>query len=288
MTQGQVESPEIRLQRGLHLEEQKMIQVWLDAHKQRDRDRVAMLQRLTPVGLRNSGNHLIEEMNLTFDSMRLSLEKAIGVRKEISVHVPEMLSTATLDDLAIRLSRYVDGASNAAMSPPEMDITGPVRIAFSGRVQQRTEELRSFVARQILALKTEAQLGIPQSKNFQMTTYNISNNANVNLGTVIGDMNGSIQRLNEGGQLQLAEALKKLTEAIISSTELETAKQKELLEHLELVSDEAAKPVEKRKMSLLKTSIETIKGMLLAGSQALALWQGVEHELKIHGINLPT
>jgi len=94
-----------------------------------------------------------------------------------------------------------------------------------------------------------------------VTTIHITGNtvANLNLGTVIGDLNGSIKHLTEIGIAQLAEALKNMTEAVGDSKEIEEPAKKEVLEHLAVVSAEAAYPSDKRKIGPLKTSLEAIK-----------------------------
>ena len=68
-------------------------------------------------------------------------------------------------------------------------------------------------------------------KSKPTTTVNISNSTvgNVNLGNVIGDLNGSILDLNTTGSTGLADGFKRMTEAIIASKELDGEAQKELL-----------------------------------------------------------
>ncbi len=75
-----------------------------------------------------------------------------------------------------------------------------------------------------------------------MTTFNISNStiANLNLGNVVGDLNSSIQNLNTEGCNELAKEIRNMTEAIASSKDLKDDARRELLEHLAVVSAEAA------------------------------------------------
>lgn len=89
----------------------------------------------------------------------------------------------------------------------------------------------------------EGTLGMHEADQPQV---NISNStiANLNLGTVFGDLNGSIQTLITTGHAQLAEALRQLTEAVTASGEL--VDKKEIIENLAYVSEQAALPAEQR------------------------------------------
>jgi hypothetical protein len=69
-------------------------------------------------------------------------------------------------------------------------------------------------------------------------TVNISHSAGINLGTLIGDLNASVQMLQQQGGQQLAEAIEKLTNAIGNSTEITARDQKELLQFVAGISKE--------------------------------------------------
>jgi hypothetical protein len=115
-----------------------------------------------------------------------------------------------------------------------------------------------------------------------MSTFNISNSAiaNLNLGNVMGDLNGSIEQIATTGQKPLAEEFAKMADAIAASKDISDAAKKELLEHLSMVSAESAKPAEQRRMGPLKSSIEAIKSALLVAGQLASVWPPLEHALK--------
>src|ERR1039457_4178773 len=79
----------------------------------------------------------------------------------------------------------------------------------------------SFTRPQRRARASHNLLGPPESRGYP-ATFNISNStiANLNLGTVVGDLNSSIQQLNVEGRKELAEEFRKMTEALGSSQEL--------------------------------------------------------------------
>ncbi len=121
------------------------------------------------------------------------------------------------------------------------------------------------------------------------TTVNISHSAvaTLNLGSIVGELNSSIQILSNAGQGELAKSVGQLTEAITASPHFNETLRRDLLEHLALVSAEAALPVEKRKMGPLKSSIATLRSGLSVATQLVTLWQAVEQALKAVGILSP-
>ena len=118
------------------------------------------------------------------------------------------------------------------------------------------------------------------------TTINISNNtiATLNLGSIVGELNSSIQTLTNAGRDELAQSVRRLTDAIAALPDLSDTLRRDLLEHLAFVSTEVALPTEKRKMGPLQSSIEALKSSVAVASQLVTLWQPVEHALKAVGI----
>jgi hypothetical protein len=150
-----------------------------------------------------------------------------------------------------------------------------------GTAVSRARTLKTKINKGIQAMELEGTLGIYRGGQPHV---NISNStiANLNLGNVIGDLNGSIQTLTTAGQSELADAVRQLSEAITTSGEL--ANRKELLENLTHVSEQAALPAEKRKLGPLKATVGCLKTGLAVGSQLLPLWLKVEEALRGMGI----
>ncbi len=100
-----------------------------------------------------------------------------------------------------------------------------------------------------------------------MTKNNyISNNtiAKLNLGTVLGDLNASVQSLQNNGAPQIADIIQKLTSGISNSTAIKDADRKDLLENLALISNKVSSEPDKRKPGLLKASLSFINVGLAA------------------------
>ena len=107
---------------------------------------------------------------------------------------------------------------------------------------------------------------------------------NLNLGAVGGDLVSSIQQLSNEGHDDLAKRFEEFTKAINSSADFQEGMKKDLLEHLVVVAEEAAKPSEKRRMGPLRTSIEAIKTGIGMAAQLAAIWGGIDLALKAAGI----
>jgi hypothetical protein len=280
-----MEAPELRLRRALHLEEKRILSLSVESNRKREHDKEELLASLGQRGFLNSGLRLKQEAMLQIESTRSLIKQILDVRRKLSVEFPDLLTNAHLDALSMSLNRIVDGTGNLVTNFSQVTQGGGAEVAISAFGQRRVNELRAYIEVEISILRTEGQLGMNPLGNVPVTTINISHNANVNLGTVMGDMTGSIQRLNEAGQAELAEAIRKLSDAIVASNELEKVTQKEILEHLGVVSDEAAKPPEKRKMGPLKTSLQAISSGIATATQLIGTWQGIEHLLRAAGIS---
>ncbi|MBV8571783.1 MAG: hypothetical protein JO319_14285 [Acidobacteriaceae bacterium] len=80
-------------------------------------------------------------------------------------------------------------------------------------------------------------------------------NGIVNIGTVLGDLNNSVQNLRSQGEPQIADAIQKLTDVIKELKEITDADRNDLLENLALVSKEVESPSDSRRAGLLKSSL---------------------------------
>ncbi len=274
---------------ALKLEEIRLLQVLAEASRTRGSEISALHSRLAAKGLFNSGARFKGELDIVFASLQEVLTKTIAHRKELSIKVPELLSPSSLEEFQSQLNRCIDGAVKGigmrSKLPPGNLVTGAVK----SEAERRVQALKARISQELQAMPLEANLGLHREGEQNVTTFNISNStiAGLNLGNVIGDLNSSIQHLNTEGHTALGGEVAKLTEAVAASTELDDGARKEVLEHLAVVTAEAAKPTEQRRMGPLKTSVEAIRSAILVGTQMVTLWQGVEHALKSAGISFP-
>jgi hypothetical protein len=230
---------------------------------------------------------VVAEVDITFSLIESVVEQCIEYRQQLATKVPVLLTPVNLNTLHQKLSQYVDGGVNSVRMRRSMQgARAGGGLAASQEAERRAYGLKARIKQKLEALPLEARLGMYQSNEQTGMTVHISNStiSGLNLGNVVGDLNSSIQQLNTEGRNELADTLKKMTEAVAVSTELDDSVRKDVLEQLSVVSGEAAKPAEMRKMGPLKTSFEAVKSGVALGTQLLTLWQGVEHALKAAGI----
>jgi len=152
--------------------------------------------------------------------------------------------------------------------------------------ERKAWAIKARVKQRLAALPWEAKLGLYEDKEPKGATLHISNSTigNLNLGAVGGDLVSSIQQLSNEGHDDLAKRFEEFTKAINSSADFQEGMKKDLLEHLVVVAEEAAKPSEKRRMGPLRTSIEAIKTGIGMAAQLAAIWGGIDLALKAAGI----
>ncbi len=269
---------------ALRLEEIRFTQ-WLNESTTKRNSEIAASRR----NLAGRGSPVIfaAEANIMLTSIEASIDKAISLRRESGGKVPSLLNPANLQQLAAKLESFVDtGIQGIKQWAATQRGGGHAPAPVMQELQLKVLGLKARITQELAALSLEAKLGMPEVQKPAMTTSNISNRtiANVNLRNVIGDIKGSIQQLNASGHSDLAEAFKRITQAIGASSELSDDAKTELLEHVSLVSGEASKPPEARKMGLLRTSIAAITSGLSVATQALAMWQQVQELLIAAGI----
>jgi hypothetical protein len=252
-----------------------------DAIAEADVEIQALKRELAAQG---SGRH-VREWEIRFTKLATNIvEKAIAKRRELGRRFPELLTPPLLTQLKERLNHHVDAIVNGEKN----------RIAMGGhgygashipQAQIKAAGLKSRIAQRLEALRLEANLGL-NAEEKPVTIFNISDStiASLNLGTVFGDLTASVQTLSGHGQRELAEAFRKIAEALTTATALNDAYRKELLEHLSVVAEGAALPPEKRKIGPLRTSIAFLREGIADVAQLATLWPPTEELLKRLGV----
>jgi len=240
-------------------------------------------------GVSNSGGRYLRELEIRFSkSADWVTEKAIAKRVELGKKFPGLLTEYRLNQLRDKLHQHADGFVKGQQTRMAMGGRhGGVSASLNQQAQMKAQGLKAKINQALAALLLEARIGIhTEEEKESPVTFKISNStiANLNLGNVFGDITASVQTLNGHGQKELADIIRAVTEAIATSTEVQGDYRKELLEHLSVVSTEAALPPEKRKMGPLKGSITFVREGLNSATQLVALWPVVEHALKAAGM----
>lgn len=282
--------PADRSAEAMRLEEIDYSQSANDGLREADAEIMALKRNQAARGGNITGPALIKEMEIRFTKVVANpAQRVIAKRRELGRRFPELFTKYRLDQLRETLCRRADSFVEAQMRMAAAGLPGH-RGAVSGSLIRQAEiwaaGLKSRIAQDLEALSIEAGLGM--HKEQKPVTMNISHStiASLNLGTVIGDITASVQVLNSQGQneQEFARAIQALAEALAASTEVQQDRQKELLEHLSLVSEQMAYPAEKRKMGLVKSSLAKLREGLATVTALAGLWGQAEHVLKTLGI----
>jgi hypothetical protein len=249
----------------------------------------ALARQLAAKGIALSGGRLMGELEIVFVGFENIVETAIANRKDLAKRVPELLLAERLTTFQAKLDHYADMAVTVLRrrfteDPSMKMLRGPAIEAATTRAEMRARSLKANIDNQLKAVALEHTLGMHGEESQKVTYLNISHStiANLNLGTVIGELTASIQTLNSNGQSELAEAVRHLSKAISASSEL--VDKKGMIENLAHLSDEAALPAEKRKMAPLKATMQSLKSGLAIVSELVPLWLKVEEALRGTGI----
>jgi hypothetical protein len=178
--------------------------------EQRRKDLTALERELAAHGLGFSGARLKCEMDIVFQGFESLIEAAIAYRKELATKVPELLFPVHLKDFQVKLEHYVDIAIGVLerryYENPAIKMLPRVSVdAAIKRATMRADVLKGRFNNQMRAMALEGSLGMHREDQSQVS-LNISNSqiTNLNLGSVVGDLNGSIQILTTAGQTKLA------------------------------------------------------------------------------------
>ena len=172
----------------------------------------------------------------------------------------------------------------------EMQDGTPLCIDCNLKVQRIADQVfaRNAATLNQLADQMEAITGVsgvvPRFQIPQPTILSGSTVHNIRVdNSVIGAINtGQIKNLNvaldnvqTAGAPELANALQKLTEAVLASSELAPEQKTAAVEHLSHIANQAALPKEKRQSAIGTTILEGLERIISASSGLLSIWQTV-------------
>jgi hypothetical protein len=181
--------------------------------------------------------------------------------------------------LHIGIARYVGGVQYE-QDVRKMLLDFPSWSAAHSQIEAEAE-------REIAMITREVPLGMHRPSGLA-TTINISGGivGGVNLGTIVGDMNTAMIPLQAtaGGE-EVAQALKRLTEAVAAADEL-GEKRGEIIESLAVVTEEAALPPDRRKGHVVKGLLERMGPALSAVANLTQIW-GAVYPLLANWFGLP-
>lgn len=111
-------------------------------------------------------------------------------------------------------------------------------------------------------------------------------NIKVDRSTIASINTGSIQKLDiimttirEQGAKDIADALQALTQAVMDSQELQQSDKSEAIEHLTFLAEQATTPTEGRNVSVIRTVMERLTGIVTTAAALSTLWTNLSPAL---------
>ena len=247
-----------------------------EARTEEQTEVAALEHNLAARGLALSGSRFSGEMKIFLKKINGIIDKRIMLRREVGAKVPALLENQSMITLKAELDQFVDSATGGfitRLSSRQGATLGATERRSVARFSVKPQASKRGSIMNFVHFRSNHSsdcIGRP----YRVTSIHISNStiATLNLGTVVGDLNSSIQNLTNQGHADMATAIQRLAEAIAASQELQDAQRRDLLGHLSLVGTEAEHPAESRRAGLLKSSISFLQTGLNITGQLATLW----------------
>jgi len=166
---------------------------------------------------------------------------------------------------------------------------GPLPEELRDRLSTDLKTLRNQYLQEADILRDERELApraVP-SKPAQIT-LNIGQSqiANLNLGTMIGNIQNTVGGLQDKGLQQLAEAIKELTEAVVDEAALSGKAKQDAVEAISVIGEEATKPEPQRRLAVLRWAGSALWELVKNVDKLQTAYSVLKEILKAKGISL--
>jgi hypothetical protein len=232
---------------------------------------------------------LLSEMQVWSTCFSDLYGSAIEKRRQLGSHTPELLNEENLKQFSDWLCAHAKTLFWVLQNGIDSPASLPLVYAISEQITMEVQKLCGNITNRVNSLRLSAKLQPaenPDRKSISIV-INGGNIGNLNLGTVLGDLNSSIHSLQDQGAKDLAEALRQFAEAVGNSNDLTNSKRKDALECLSVVTAETARPANQRKERPLRDSLASISTLIGASNQILTMWNDhLAPLLRAHGISV--
>jgi hypothetical protein len=178
----------------------------------------------------------------------------------------------------------------AARKSNLMGRPNPSRLpSSSNEITTRMDGVAASLRRD-LEIRIRKQMAFPK-KDVMPTPPNINvtihNAANVNLGTQMGTINATLNAISDQSQAhsEVAAALRQLSEAVLSNSQIQSPQKKEALEVITDIAKQAEAKPEARSIGPLKAMIAGLPTIIGLAADLTALWEKFAPTIK-HFFNI--
>jgi hypothetical protein len=131
----------------------------------------------------------------------------------------------------------------------------------------------------------EVDHDLQESRPAVHLTLQNSSVANLNLGTQVGTITVALESISQqhgGVDLEFADAIKQLTEAVLSQATMADDDKREVVQVLSTIAEEGAKEPKERSMGRLKAAVGWLPTAIATASSLTTLWNKFEPTIRAH------
>jgi len=272
---------------ALKLEERNWDNWLVTAEKTRDQELVTLAATSARDGVYQSGGRLKGDVRIIFAAIDEVVTKAVALRKELALHNPTLGGTENLSPLRAKIAAFTNAGVGYTEDRASRTMPGIQSGMRTALLRLAHDEATAILDRATNDLEN-IPLGLklrPRKDDRSITTLHIGGSSNIiNLGTALGDLNTSVQTLNQGNQKDIADAIQMFGKAIQESAELNDANRRAYLEHLTTVSEQVAKPPEQRRIATFTNAINNLASITSAAMKMAPLYHQLVTLLTEHHI----
>ena len=263
------------LQDALKLEERNWHNWLALAEKTRD-DRIAALAAMSASKSSYlSGGRLKEDLKIIFSAIDEVVTKAVALRGTLAAHNLILAEARSLTPLKSKMADFINNGVN--QMDDQASRTFPVLVPAArkeilGLARKEASTLRDRVTNDLENIPLELKLNPKKEERSPITVHVSGNSNNINLGTVLGDLNASVQTLSQSNHKDIADAIAKLGRAIQESVELNDATRRDFLEHLATVSEQVATPPNQRRIATFTNAISNLASIATVAMKAAPVY----------------
>jgi hypothetical protein len=277
------------LLRDALLLEDRNWRTWVEsAEKSRENQLASVAAKAARDGAYQSGGRLKEDTRIVFVGIDEVVTKAVDLRRQLARKNPRLAEADAIGPLIKKVADFIDNG----VSFMETHLARTFRAAEEGThralvrlAQDEAGPIRDRVKRQLESISLELRL-MPESLDRPPITVHISGDGNnLNFGSVVGDLNASVQKLTQQGDAkEIAIAIERLSDAIQQSVELNNANKRDYLDHLTTIAEQVAKPPDNRRIATFKKAIEGVSTVATTVTKLIPLYDQLMKLLADHKI----
>ncbi len=185
------------LLRDVLLLEERNWRTWVDsAGKSRDTQLASVAAKAARDGVYHSGGRLKEDTKIVFAEIDDVVTKALDLRRQLARKNPRLAELDAIEPLVNKVTDFID--SGIPFMEERFDRTfqgadAGIKRALVRHAQNEASPMRDRIRTQLENVSLELRL-MPESRDRPPIAVNVSGDGNnINLGSVVGDLNSSVQ-----------------------------------------------------------------------------------------------